>query len=107
MRCISCQPVEPGYASDSPPLFRKSDSPTVSCDESGPTKFPFSYLSHVTLLPGSGPAQDLLKLAHPKNYFRKATPPHETYFKSSRASLELVACKPCERIKERKVRGSE
>jgi len=33
---------------------------SVLCDESGQTKFPFSYVAHVTLLT---PAQDWLRLA--------------------------------------------
>ena len=68
-------------ARDGVPL--ESDPP-VSCDESGHNKFPFSYLTHVTLLipaqgrlrVGSGwlrMAQDLLSLVN-----------------SSRASPELV-----------------
>jgi hypothetical protein len=56
------------------PQFRSSNAGfcvnffVVVCDESGHTKFPFSYLARVTLLTlfrlGSVPAQDLLRLAH-------------------------------------------
>jgi len=52
-----------------------ADNQGVLCDESGHTKFPSSYLAHVTLLTlaqarlriGSGLAQDLLRLAQAKN----------------------------------------
>ena len=61
------------------PRFVAYDS-LVVCDESGHTKFPFSYIAHVTLLnPGSGIAQSLLRIcsgwlnfAHPNYNFRQA-----------------------------------
>ena len=51
----------------------------VVCDESGHTKFPFSYLAHLTLPhPGSASAQSLLRIcsgqltfAHPLYRFDK------------------------------------
>jgi len=53
---------------------------TVSCDESGDTKFPFSYRAHVTsLTPAQGrlrAAHDWLSLAHPLSHFWKAAPQH-------------------------------
>jgi hypothetical protein len=58
------------------PRIAKVNGKSVSCDESGNTKFPFSYLAHVTLLtPAQGrltAAQDWLSLAHPLNHFWKA-----------------------------------
>ena len=63
----------------------------VSCDESGHTKFPFSYLAHVTLLT---PAQarlricsGLLTLRTISGRLRRSM---HNYFNSSRASPELV-----------------
>ena len=40
-----------------------ADYQAVLCEESGLTEFPFSYIAQVAVAhPGSGPAQDLLRL---------------------------------------------
>ena len=79
----------------------------VLCDESGLTEFPFSYLAHVTLLI---PAQvrlricsSLLRLAQPKNHFRKAAPQHTQLLSETRHTgflveligLQLLDCFSC------------
>src|SRR5690349_13385334 len=78
MACTHMQSVPTSTRAARPSIiedFMSDGGSPVLCDESGHTNFLFrtspTCRCSLRLRHGSGPAQDLLRLAHPKNHFRR------------------------------------